>query len=1309
MEEGSETGTSKTLVFAVNGRRFELSDVDPSTTLIEFLRTKTPFKSVKLGCGEGGCGACVVLVSKYDHIVGKVEDFTVRACLTLLCSLHGCSITTTEGLGNSKDGFHPIHERFAGFHASQCGFCTPGMCMSLYGTLVNADKTNGPESGSGISKLTAFEAEEAIAGNLCRCTGYRPIADACKSFAVDIDMEDLGFNYFCKTKESRMPVYDNNQGISRFPEFLNSEFKSNLLLCSEKLRWLTPKAFLELDNLLLSINSNRVGLVKLVVGNTSAGIYLNFRARRDPVRIEIGAAVTISKAICALREAFRSPSEGAIVYKKIAAHMEKIGTKFVQNTGSIGGNLVMAQREHFPSDIATILLGAGAFVNIRSGTAYETVSLEEFLERPHLDSKSVLSSVKIPLWELEKGRNSGVDRKLLFETYRAAPRAHGNALAYVNAAFLAELSSCGSSGGAVLNKCLLAFVKATIVPEEGTSSEAYRSSVAVGFLFEFLSPLADATIGISTCTMSSKGAGENYEEGGHVKCPRMLSSSRQVFQLNKDYCPVGEPIVLSGAALQASGEAVYVDDIPSPANCLHGSFVYSTKPLARVRGIQVYPKSQSNRISGLITYKDIPKGGKNVGSMTIFGPEPLFADDFTQYTGDRLAFVVAGTQKEADVASRLAIVNYDLENLEAPILTVEDAVARSSFFQVPPFLYPKEVGDFSKGMAEADHQILSAEVKIDSQYYFYMESQTALAVPDEDNCMVVYSSSQCPEYVHATIAQCIGVPEHNVRVITRRVGGGFGGKAIKSMPVATACALAAHVLRQPVRIYVNRKTDMIMAGGRHPMKITYSVGFKSTGKITALKLDILVDAGIYTDISPVIPSNFMAVLRKYDWGAFSFEIKVCKTNTVSRSAMRGPGEVQGSYVAEAIIENIASTLSVNADCVRKINLHTHDSLKLFHPDSSGEVPEYTLSLIWENLAQSSEYSQRREMVSEFNKCNVWKKRGLSCVPIVHELIVRPAPGRVSILRDGSIVVDVGGIELGQGLWTKVKQMTAFALGLIKCDALEVDLLEKVRIIQADTLSLIQGGFTAGSTTSESSCEAVRLCCEILVERLRPLKEKLKTEMGSVQWEMLIQQAHMQAVNLSTSSYSGPDFFSNHYLTYGAAVSEVEVNLLTGGTTILRSDILYECGRSLNPAVDLGQIEGAYVQGIGYFMLEEYTRNSDGLVTSDGTWNYKIPTVDTIPKQLNVEILSSGNHKNRVLSSKACGEPPLLLASSVHCATRAAVRAAREQLQSWGYHDEYGPTFNLEVPAVMPTVKEQCGLDNVERYLKWKMSTHRVEQ
>ncbi|MBA0639813.1 hypothetical protein Goklo_022823 [Gossypium klotzschianum] len=639
------------------------------------------------------------------------------------------------------------------------------------------------------------------------------------------------------------------------------------------------------------------------------------------------------------------------------------------------------------------------------------------------------------------------------------------------------------------------------------------------------------------------------------------------------------------------------------------------------------------------------------------------------------------------MAANLAVIDYDKENLD-PILSVEEAFERCSFFEVPSSLYPEQVGDFYKGMAEADHQIHSAEIKLGSQYYFYMETQAALAVPDEDNCMIVYSSSQCPELAHRTIAKCLGVPGHNVRVITRRVGGGFGGKALKAMPVSTACALAAYKLQRPVRMYVNRQTDMIMAGGRHPMKITYSVGFKGNGKITALRLDILIDAGISVDVSPSLPKQMFGSLRKYDWGALAFDIKVCKTNRPSRSSMRAPGEVQGSFIAEAIIENVASILSLDVDSVRSINLHKYESLELFFKNSAGEPLEYTLPSIWNKLGTSSSFYHRVEILKQFNRCNKWRKRGISRVPIVHEVTLKATPGKVSILYDGSIVVEVGGIELGQGLWTKVKQMTAYALSLIQCGGID-ELLEKVRVIQTDTLSLIQGGSTSGSTTSESSCEAVRRCCDILVERLTAFKERLVEQMGSIKWETLILQAYNSSVNLSAISLYVPDISSLSYLNYGAAV---EIDVLTGQTTILQTDIIYDCGQSLNPAVDLGQIEGAFVQGIGFFMLEEYPTNSKGLVTAEGTWTYKIPTVDTIPKQFNVEILN-------ICSFAASGEPPLTLAVSVHCAIRAAIKEAREQLHSWG-GDESSSTFKLEVPAIMPVVKELCGLDSVQRFLQW---------
>ncbi|XP_010521613.1 PREDICTED: abscisic-aldehyde oxidase-like isoform X1 [Tarenaya hassleriana] len=1347
--------SGKDLVFAVNGERFQVSSIDPSTTLLEFLRSSTRFKSVKLSCGEGGCGACIVLLSKYDTESDRVEDFTISSCLTLLCSINGCSITTSEGLGNTRKGFHPIHERIAGFHASQCGFCTPGMCVSLCSALVNADKSDGPKPRPGFSRLTVSEAEMSVAGNLCRCTGYRPIVDACKSFASDVDIEDLGFNAFWKKGDNKevmlenLPAYSAKRHLVTFPEFLKKEIESCNVLDQTKYRWSTPESIEELQRILggKTLGGNE-GSVKLVVGNTGTGYYkerekfdryIDIRRipelsmiRKNGSGIEIGAVVTISKAIDVLKE----ESKVSDVFTKMASHMEKVANKFIRNSGSIGGNLVMAQSKRFPSDIATVFLAVDATVNIMSDGEYEKLSMEEFLELPPvLESNTVLLNVEIPFWSV----SSRPKTEFLFETYRAAPRPLGSALPYVNAAFLARVSRWESSQCIVVDDCRLVFgsyggehsirakkieefltgkslnysvlyeavrlLRGIIEPCKDTSYPEYRKSLAVGFLFEFFYPLIENS---NTTPSFPRDDSKRKRKNGYNDLENsrvLLSSAQQVFE-SSEFRPVGQAVIKVGAAMQASGEAVFVDDIPSLPDCLYGAFIYSTKAMARIKSIGFRDGVKPIGVLEVIDFKDIPEEGQNVGSKTMFGSGPLFSDEFTQSAGQRVALVVADTQKHADMAANCAVIEYDTEDLEPPVLSVEDAVQRSSMFLVPAVLYPKPVGDVSKGMAEADHKILSDKFRLGSQYYFYMETQTALALPDEDNCLQVYSSSQAPEYLHSVIATCLGIREHNVRVITRRVGGGFGGKAIKSMPVATACALAAHKLQRPVRMYLNRKTDMVTVGGRHPMKITYNVGFKSDGKITALELEILVDAGMDVDVSPIMPHNISGPVKKYNWGALSFDIKVCKTNRPSRSAMRAPGEVQGAYIAEAIIENVASSLQMDADSVRKINLHTYDSLGLFYSHTAGNADEYTLPSIWNKLEISSGFEQRVETVKEFNRCNVWCKRGISRVPIVHEVMQRPTPGKVSILSDGSIVVECGGVEIGQGLWTKVQQMAAYGLGLIGFNGNE-ELLEKVRVIQADTLSLIQGGFTAGSTTSESSCEAVRLCCDILVERLKPIKDQILEKTGSVSWEVLIQQAYAQSVNLSASTLYRPEFSSMQYLNYGVAISEVEVSLLTGATEILRSDIIYDCGKSLNPAVDLGQIEGAFVQGIGFFMLEEYTTDENGLVVQDGTWNYKVPTLDTIPRQFNVEVLNSGHHKDRILSSKASGEPPLLLAASVHCAARSAIREARKQLFSWRADntdkDGFDPAFELPVPATMPVVKELCGLLSVEKFLEFKIA------
>jgi len=1344
---GSAAPAPPAVVLAVNGERYEAAGVDPSTTLLEFLRTRTPVRGPKLGCGEGGCGACVVLVSKYDPATDEVSESSVSSCLTLLHSVDRCSVTTSEGIGNIKDGYHPVQQRLSGFHASQCGFCTPGMCMSIFAALVKADKAaDRPAPPAGFSKLTTSEAEKAISGNLCRCTGYRPIVDACKSFAADVDLEDLGLNCFWKkgsepAEVSKLPGY-NSGAVCTFPEFLKSDINASVEQANNALvpisddGWYRPKSIDELHRLFES-NSFDENSVKIVASNTGSGVYkdqdlhdkyIDIKGipelsviNRSSKGIELGSVVSISKAIDVL-------SDGNLVFRKIADHLNKVASPFVRNTATIGGNIIMAQRLQFPSDIATVLLAAGSTVTIQVASKRLCLTLEEFLQQPPCDSRTLLLSIFIP---------DRVSDGITFETFRAAPRPCGNAVSYVNSAFLAR-----SSGGDHIEDICLAFgaygadhairarkvedflkgksvtssvileavqlLKETISPSEGTTHPEYRISLAVSFLFTFLSSLANSLNEATEINVPNGSYMNGVTNGSvehspvdHLKADinDLPIRSRQEMIFNDEYKPVGKPMKKTGAELQASGEAVYVDDIPAPKDCLYGAFIYSTHPYAHVKGVNFKTSLASKKVITVITAKDIPTGGENIGStFPMLGDEPLFADPVAEFAGQNIGVVIAETQRYAYMAAKQAVIDYSTENLQPPILTIEDAIQRNSYFQVPPSLAPKPVGDYNQGMSEADHKIISAEVKLGSQYYFYMETQVALAIPDEDNCITIYSSTQIPEVTQNVVARCLGIPFHNVRLITRRVGGGFGGKAMKAIHVACACAVAAFKLRRPVRMYLDRKTDMIIAGGRHPMKVKYSVGFKSDGKITALHLDLGINAGISPDVSPLMPPAIIGALKKYNWGNLAFDAKVCKTNVSSKSAMRGPGDVQGSFIAEAIIEHVASALSVDTNTIRRKNLHDYKSLAVFYGESAGEASTYSLATMFDKLASSPDYQHRAEMVEHFNRSNMWKKRGISCVPITYEVRLRPTPGKVSIMNDGSIAVEVGGVEIGQGLWTKVKQMTAFGLGQLCTDGGEC-LLDKVRVIQADTLSMIQGGFTGGSTTSETSCEAVRLSCAALVDRLKPIKESLEAKTGTVEWSAIIAQASMASVNLSAHAYWTPDPSFSSYLNYGAAISEVEVDVLTGATTILRSDLVYDCGQSLNPAVDLGQVEGAFVQGVGFFTNEEYATNSDGMVINDGTWTYKIPTVDTIPKQFNVELINSARDQKRVLSSKASGEPPLLLACSVHCAMREAIRAARKEFSVCTGPANSAVTFQMDVPATMPVVKELCGLDVVERYLE----------
>ncbi|KAG0478776.1 hypothetical protein HPP92_013495 [Vanilla planifolia] len=1117
--------------------------------------------------------------------------------------------------------------------AEKCGFCTPGMCLSLFSALRNAEKKDRNTPPTGFSKLTTLEAQKAILGNLCRCTGYPPIVDVCESFAADVDLEDLGLNTFWKkgpksARVEKLPFY-RHSSFSTFPEFLKLEIKSAWAVNSALMdngtnvngtqmdmpSTILPASLAEgrwhcADNVgkvfeLLNLNMGNGKLVKLVAGNTGTGVYkegdfydvfIDLRGipelsviRWDVEGIQIGATVTISRAIQVLKE------RKNLVFDKIVDHVSKVASEFIRNTATLGGNFILAQRNQLPSDIATILLAVDS--------------------TPTLEPCTLLLSIHIPYWTSapdpclntddfgEHKANGRHDSKLLFETYRASPRPMGNAVAYLNSAFLVCISLDKVSGDFKFDDLRLTFgafgsthairtrkvenlfvgkpvslpillnasklLKKVIIVKEGTAHRDYRVSLGAAFLFDFLHPICKGLIEKKGNEHLGLGNGAPPEKlyGGVGVCldkDDLVLSSKQLLEYGSWHSPIAEPTKKAGAELQAYGTSFILV-----------SFFKSICNASVMR--------------------------ENVGTVNMLGMDPLFADSIALNVGQPLGLVIAESQKLANMGAKQAVVDYSTENLETSILSVEEAVQRSSLFELPPYLCPEQIGDFTKGMAEADHKILSAEIMLPSQYHFYMETQTALAIPDEDNCLVVYSSTQFPEDTAIVIAKCLGIPVLNVLVITRRVGGGFGGKATKAIPTV------------------------------------------------------------------------LEALRKYDWGALSFDVKLCKTNLPSKSVMRAPGNVQGSFIVEAVIEHVAFSLCVSANLIRQKNLHSFESLRLYCEGSEGDAVQYTLPSLLDKLMASANYSPREDNIRSFNSSTKWKKSGISLITVVYPVTLRPMPGKLGIFRDGSVVIEVGGIELGQGLWTKVRQMAAFTLGQLWSHDI-LDLLEKLRVIQADTLSLIQGGMTA-----------------------KAFKGQIAGAKGSITWENLIFHANLQSVNLSESTLWIPELGCSKYLNYGAALSEVEIDLLTGGTTILQTDIIYDCGQSLNPAVDLGQIEGAFVQGVGFFMSEEYLLNTDGLVISDGTWAYKIPTVDTTPKEFNVEILNSGHHRHRVLSSKASGEPPLLLAASVHCATREAIKAARTELLSSTASEESPLVFQLKVPATMPVVKELFGLDNLERY------------
>jgi xanthine dehydrogenase large subunit len=728
---------------------------------------------------------------------------------------------------------------------------------------------------------------------------------------------------------------------------------------------------------------------------------------------------------------------------------------------------------------------------------------------------------------------------------------------------------------------------------------------------------------------------------------------------------VGNALPHDSARLHVSGRAAYTDDLPEPRDLLHVAVGMSSKARARLRSVDLGNVLAAEGVVGVCRAEDIP-GENNCGP--IVHDEQIFATETVEYAGQAIFAVAAGTAEQARKAARLA--NIDYEELE-PILDPLTAVERGSF------VLPSERltrGDPDAAISEAPRR-LQRRITTGGQDQFYLEGHISMCLPQEDNGLLVYSSTQHPDEVQHLVARATGRAAKDVVCICRRMGGAFGGKESQAATIACIAALMTDTTGRPCKLRLDRDVDMIMTGKRHDFVIDYDVGFDDTGRIRGIDFTFASRCGISADLSGPVNDRMMF---HCDNAYFLEHVDIvshrCRTNTVSNTAFRGFGGPQGMFAIEYAIDDIARTLGIDPLDVRRRNFYgigERDVTPYGQP-----IEDNILDLVISKLETSAGYRERRAAVHEFNRTSRILKRGIALTPVKFGISftsthLNQAGALIHVYRDGTVHLNHGGTEMGQGLFIKVAQVVADELGVP---------VAAIRINAADTSKVPNASATAASSGSDMNGKAAQIAARKIRNRLTEFAARhfsvneSAVEFGEgrvsvgperLDFAELVQLAWFDRVSLSAtgfyrtpkihydrSTFSGQPFF---YFAYGAAVSEVVVDTLTGENRILRVDIVHDCGESLNPAMDLGQVEGGFVQGAGWLTSEELCWNDAGELQTHAPSTYKIPTCSDLAPEFNVTLLeNAANREDTIYRSKAVGEPPFMLALSVFHAIRDAI-------------------------------------------------------
>uniref|UniRef100_A0A672N566 Aldehyde oxidase 3-like n=1 Tax=Sinocyclocheilus grahami TaxID=75366 RepID=A0A672N566_SINGR len=967
----------------------------------------------------------------------------VNACLQPICSLHGAAVVTIEGIGSTKTKLHPVQERIAKAHGSQCGFCTPGMVMSMY-TLLR----NNPQP-------TMEDIRETLGGNLCRCTGYRPIID--------------GFKTFCDVRTATNFCY-----MPSFLQIMRKQKAEQLCFQGEKARWISPADLKDLIKLKAEYSN-----APLLVGNTTIGWFqeMNLKGTVHPLVI-YGGSVTV---------------------------------------------------------------GAGC-------------------------SLSVLKDIL-----LRGTEELGPEKSRVYQA-------------------LVQTLQC-LAGKQIRNM---------LVPETQSSSD-----------------------------------------------------------------PVGRPNVHQAALQQATGEAVYYDDIPSVKGELFVSMVTSTRAHAKIIFIDA---SVALAMSGVITFisaKDVP--GQN-RRLWFNNPEELFAEEEVICVGQIIGAIVAETREQAKRAAEQVAITY--QDIQPAFFTIEEAIEHQSFFDPKRKL---ERGNVEEGFEKADH-ILEDELYMGGQEHFYMETQGLIAIPKaEAGEMELYVASQHAAYTQEVVGITLGIDSNKITCHVKRLGGGFGGKVMKIASLSAIAATAAYKTDRAVRCVLERGDDMLITSGRSPFLGKYKVGYMNDGTILAADITYYSNGGCTLDESSFIMEKALLHMDNgYKIPNLRGHGLVCKTNLPSYTAFRGFGGPQGLTIIEGVLHEVAARCGLPAHQVRDINMYKDEKCYTHHKQL---FSPRDMVRCWNECLEKSDYTHRCLSIEQFNAHNHWKKRGISIVPLKFGIgfskgFYNQGAALVNIYKDGSVLISHGGTEMGQGINTKAIQIASRILKVP---------MSSIHIKETCTGNVPNAAPSAASFGTDAVGMSVKNGCEKLMRRLEPLIKKHP----QYTWQQLVVEAYCQKISLSaTGFFMYSEGNAYYYFTFGACCSEVEIDCLTGDHKNIRTDIVMDVGRSINPALDVGQVEGGFVQGIGLYTIEELQFSPEGVLLTRGPSQYKIPALCDVPPQLNVHLLRNADNPHAIYSSKGIGEPPVFFGCTLFFAIKEAIAAARRER---GLSD----SFPFSSPATAEKIRMAC--------------------